>query len=492
MNSLIGDVDDHTKLPIHKAEFINWYLEALKKEIDYPKSSRFEIESSSYAYYRKGDYWKFNSYNVIRGLLACVDLSVQWNEEQFQYYNCELLSKKQNNRLYLTRFSFNFVSYLRDYTNLLKEIDLFIAEEIRKKGQFSQEETFDSICEVFSKELIREFEGFCYSNPNYKYQPLYVYENHIHIVSSYSIVNVFVKVIHQYRYVNNENIMDFIIKYPEVKASSVYSSSFNEYYHVFNFFGKLKERKIGLLTKMEVEKEIEYYCSELKMESKKTLKGTLLNSYFGKKSLLKEISNLFSKTKEVNYLSYETYQKAFCHCIILFEDDDAFQKTFLENKFDKLNGMTSDIVNIYYSEKDVKGKLSGYNIINRFEEESGIFINEENLPAIMVWFEDIKSFHFIHLSELNLSNYFYIIRKLKAVIKQGIKQNNNLLLQDKKDIFHKAIQITKEEVGRLLQKQKEEMKQHGGNKIIGNIGMLQQNFENSKATQNIVKKEPFK
>lgn len=490
---------------VNKKEFIDWF-EVLLGDKDI--SDEIKIETISYIYYRSARYNKINVNNVLRALMACVELSLEWHIDSFEGLNVKKSSEKDKdslyiNRLYLKKLYNEFINFLRYQTPIFSEIEREIYRSV-KFGIYEQEKTFDFVCEYFGRSILEYFKGFIYQEDNKRIFDKYVksfdkesleafnlkhrkednrlrelfIENEIIIKELITVVeNVFCNACHD----NTMEFMTSVVSFDVIKSDLENCEEFNKgfgYYHIFNFFSYLQKQDLSHPLKNEELLRLVYrYCNQNSISSEQRFIRFLRNSYFGYQPLFRYVLKIVKNYHKVN-LKYSTYDKALCHCLILYKNQDDFKQRMLEkNLWKNLNTVTDNIMHIYYCELDERGTISGYDLRKLLNVEGKLDISLKNVPSLLLWSDDINNYELIDLKEINIENYFEVIKEVVRPIDDYILVTNTSLSrmprEKKRDLFVEAINNARNKVLDIKEKMEDEIMGKKEKKtVIKNYGQL--------------------
>lgn len=420
----MGELKEMIEVRGKNKSILNW----LKDNFEYYSSNQMNnIVVFSYHYYRSYNYTNIDSYNILRGLMAALELSVEWNVSE----NKEALIYRYDlkKRIYLKKFYYEFLYYIKYQSSLFEEINRTIEEKYYGQ-KCDKTEIFDSVCARHGEELIGNFiEFICRESPYYN-----IKLNRIEIISLLEgIVNVYQKpYVYSNKNLDQNALMDFM----------VIPSNNTDYYHIFDFFSWLKEKNINMnIPKTELSCKINEYISWSNLGFNHQMKNTLLRSFYGSNSAFNILR--FFQGKAKNYhLNYQRYTDVFSHGILLLKHDNDFKKLKGES-WNALQDITGDMLDIYYCNDDVKGNLSGYGVLKKLER---LNVSINDLPALLLWRTDINDFYLIKFRNLDKESYIDIIVTYVYTIQKGL----DIGLRDEDSIFKMAIQSASTEVVRLL------------------------------------------
>lgn len=156
-------------------------------------------------------------------------------------------------------------------------------------------------------------------------------------------------------------------------------------------------------------------------------------------SLKKQIKRMFKESRNSNFISkirewftrnkittkgtsnpFDRYSRVKFHGIILFPEDYKSQlKSFIEESWQELNSLTDEWIDIYYSKQDIEER-NCYDFLNNIK--NCVNINRAELPALIIWDNDLKNSFPIPISDLENKK----IKKLIAHIVDSIRSGKNL------------------------------------------------------------------
>ncbi|WP_455073132.1 hypothetical protein [Prevotella jejuni] len=117
---------------------------------------------------------------------------------------------------------------------------------------------------------------------------------------------------------------------------------------------------------------------------------------------------------------FDRYSRVKFHGIILFPEDYKSQlKSFIEESWQELNSLTDEWIDIYYSKQDIEER-NCYDFLNNIK--NCVNINRAELPALIIWDNDLKNSFPIPISDLENKK----IKKLIAHIVDSIRSGKNL------------------------------------------------------------------
>lgn len=170
-------------------------------------------------------------------------------------------------------------------------------------------------------------------------------------------------------------------------------------------------------------------------------------------SLKKQIKRMFKESRNSNFISkirewftrnkittkgtsnpFDRYSRVKFHGIILFPEDYKSQlKSFIEESWQELNSLTDEWIDIYYSKQDIEDR-NCYDFLNNIK--NCVNINRAELPAFIIWDNDLKNSFPIPISDLENKK----IKKLIAHIVDSIRSGKNL-----PEVFDDGIKFINEE-----------------------------------------------
>ncbi|WP_349916568.1 hypothetical protein [Bacillus cereus] len=403
---------------------LNWLGNNFER---YSSRQMDNIAVCSYYYYRSYNYTNVDSYNILRGLMAALEFSVEWRISE----NKEALIYRYDlkKRIYLKRFYYDFLRYIKYHTLLFEEINRIIEQEhyVRKCDKI---EIFDIVCARCGEGIVGNFIGFITRERPHDNIEL----DGIEIINSLeAIVNAYKNpYMHSEKNVDENVLMEFM---------NIISSDNVDYYHVFNFFSWLKKKNIDMyISKKELNSKIKEYILQSGLGFNNQMQSALSRSFYGSKSAVNILRFLQGKAKNY-HLNYQRYTDVFSHGILLLKHDTDF-KDLKGESWDALQNITGNILDIYYCNDEVKGKLSGYGVLKKLEQ---LKVSITDLPALLLWREDINDFNLIKFRNLNKESYINII----ATYVESI-QKNLLGLEDGNSRFKNAVISAKNEAIRLM------------------------------------------
>ncbi|KIQ82962.1 hypothetical protein RW25_20475 [Bacillus sp. L_1B0_8] len=404
---------------------LNWLSNNFER---YSSRQMDNIAVCSYYYYRSYNYTNVDSYNILRGLMAALEFSVEWRISE----NKEALIYRYDlkKRIYLKRFYYDFLRYIKYHTLLFEEIDRIIEQEYYE-GKCDKIEIFDIVCARCGEEIVGNFIEFITRERPHDNIEL----NRIEIINSLEAIFNAYKNPYMYSEKNvDENVlMDFM---------NIISSDNVDYYHIFNFFSWLKKLNVDMyITKKELHSKIKEYILQSGLGFNNQMQSTLSRSFYGNKSAVNILRFLQGKAKNY-HLSYQRYTDVFSHGILLLKRDTDFKDLKVES-WDALQRITGNILDIYYCNDEVKGKLSGYGVLEKLEQ---LNVSITDLPALLLWREDINDFNLISFRNLNKESYIDIIVNYV----ESIKKDLYVGLEDGNRIFEKAFISASNEAVRLM------------------------------------------
>jgi len=199
------------------------------------------------------------------------------------------------------------------------------------------------------------------------------------------------------------------------------------------------------------------YCISKPTYYYREFRNELFNYFFKSKLKDKTLSQFFgflkkNKTKKVNIDLFSRYKNIKFHGVFIFSDIHKHIHNFIINNWLELNNLTVDLIDVYFSKKDVKNK-TGIDILKSFGFSDNL---EVILPSLIIWhnnmknaitfdltkFDDIEIFNlFQHLvieirKEKNLSDIFESVKN--KIFKNhnyktniiNINGNENIVIQD--------------------------------------------------------------
>lgn len=156
------------------------------------------------------------------------------------------------------------------------------------------------------------------------------------------------------------------------------------------------------------------------------------------KRLLKDIESLFIDEKKhyiidriITYLinkkkksiKYKRYKETKIHGIFLYPNcEDINLENFINSKWEPLNSLTSDYIDIYYNEDEAKRK-NGFDIL--YGLKSLQHIEVDKLPALIIWENELSNSVAIPLREINDKQKFELMQKIVQSIREK-KQVNEI------------------------------------------------------------------
>ncbi|MFB6589776.1 hypothetical protein ACFCVQ_30135, partial [Bacillus thuringiensis] len=425
-------------------------------------------------------------YNIIRSLMACVELSLEWYIDSFEelYLKRGIVNKnhKYLNKLYLKKIYYEFIIYLQHFTKIMNKIDSILLT----KRSFSKEKRFDNVCEVFGREIFSEFEFFLMRHKekiindykgrysNYKKENFSVKRSSLENNFIQEIINTAEKIFTNTCDRNSLSYMSKVIgeiNHTNLKLKN--DGGGYGYYHIFNFFGYLKKNNVShSIDKDKLYKYIQNYCFENNMEPGYKLVSALEDVFYGSLPIFKQLVELVNRS-QVTKFNYRSYSQAFCNCIILCENQDDYKKVLLKKKlWRKLNTVTSYDMNIYYCDLDEKGKLLGYDVRNSLKKEGNFKISKSNIPCLLLWQDDINEYELVELKKITINSYFFVIKELVSIIDDyNVIEAHSMSKMEREYLFIQAVTKARKVVDNILE-------DSGGisvkiGKIIGgNIGII--------------------
>ncbi|MCB0541139.1 MAG: hypothetical protein KDE33_26770 [Bacteroidetes bacterium] len=230
------------------------------------------------------------------------------------------------------------------------------------------------------------------------------------------------------------------------------------------------------------ESELVDYIANYLNNKKEEVSLENINLFLGyitkKNTVIEKAKNLFglevSKSLDAFYFSYS---KAKYSSLILYPHEQRNQKIQFFKKYKKdLNGLTSQYLNIFYSENDTLNR-SGYSILNSI---GSLGKRNISLPAILIWDTNkgVNTADAVPILDLEDEKLFRLIEKLTFKIKKGHFENGSLYFE----VIEKEIRISDKEVNVL-----KEVKGLVGNgdtkKALDTLNSLIQNFYPNKVNQ---------
>jgi len=155
------------------------------------------------------------------------------------------------------------------------------------------------------------------------------------------------------------------------------------------------------------EKLLSVFIQSFKNENPERILSKLSNpAYFGLSasdiSRYKSISELFGRYSNPNIYK----------CIILPLKDRAFE-AFIYERWDDLNALSRDYLDIYYGENELF--TSGYVVKEKFRL---LDIREDVLPCLLLWANSIEEAKFVELRNLTYPEIFHLIQSIVQSIKE--------------------------------------------------------------------------
>lgn len=153
-----------------------------------------------------------------------------------------------------------------------------------------------------------------------------------------------------------------------------------------------------------VEQLVNEYCENNTDIDKKKLLKSLLNT---NDSILDKIKRALNK-KNGKKFSLERIEKVKMHGFFMFADSHNLSG-FLHKNFTNLHNLTGDILDIYYTNGDLKRNIDCYEKIKKF---SYLKISEKCTPSFIVWDKKSCNIQTINLQKLEFEEIRMAIEKL--------------------------------------------------------------------------------
>lgn len=395
--------------------FISWLNKILEKPYYYDIP---DIKFFAYSYYRSYNYKSFDAFNFLKGVMAAFEISLEWENKSSAE---EFINKYDlKRRIYLKKPNYRFLDYLKHHTNLFWEINYDIDTNFIN-SKISREELFDRLTEKFKEEIVGNFKIFLIS---WDYSSSANIDKEELISALYNVMNFQENFYIHRDMVDNQIEIGAMLEYMTVQNEKV------DYYNVFNFFNFLRENNVDVpLSKKRLYDKIREYSESNNVKLDYRAKQILIKNFYGTNFSIK-IFDFFNGNKKTNFLSYKRYLNVFSHGILLFKHDKDFNYIKSES-WDAFQHVTRDVIDVYYFKDELNGKMSGYSVLSKLEN---LKISIDNLPALLVWKDNIKDYRLIKFEDLDKKFYLDIIVTYVSYIEKKIQQ-----IENEDEIFEQAV-----------------------------------------------------
>ena len=167
----------------------------------------------------------------------------------------------------------------------------------------------------------------------------------------------------------------------------------------------------------------------------------------GERNLLEKLIDIGRRQKRRtnSYRSdvspFERYETVPFHAIYLFLSSGDFPE-YITKYWEDLNYLTGDHIDIYYSHEDLDRKISAYETLSEFRSLS---VPATNLPAILLWGQDLKDNCVIPLLGLSHEQIFKVTKLIVQKISEDMKMEeiNKDAIDFISDLIDEALPGTK-------------------------------------------------
>ncbi|WP_234122517.1 hypothetical protein [Clostridium hydrogenum] len=248
-------------------------------------------------------------------------------------------------------------------------------------------------------------------------------------------------------YLSNNNIYEFMVNRPNDEF---------DFKNIINFIESYKNDEIN---KEDLDMLINNFSKGNKVLEKSIKKVINYESNWTTKLQLK-----LALFKNIHMFTYRRYNEVKMHALLLFGNEDGFIK-FMDGKWKRLDDMTQNHLDIYYSKDDLRKNITGYAIVNKIEELSTT-INFEDVPCLVIWRKSLKNCRIIPLKELDDNSIMDVI----TGIVQKIRENQSFV-----EIVNRGTYIASEARIKISHRYKKEEKIVYNNTYNGPVGVGGQN-----------------
>ncbi|WP_298911350.1 hypothetical protein [uncultured Nostoc sp.] len=136
--------------------------------------------------------------------------------------------------------------------------------------------------------------------------------------------------------------------------------------------------------------------------------------------LLRRLNIFLSRSRNKDYINtgrktFNRYNTVKLHGIFLFLSSGDFP-TFIEEHWEDLNYLTGNHIDIYYSQEDLKNRVSGHRILSSFKS---LNIEVSSLPALVVWQDSLEDAKTITLDKLPHEEIVKALQHFVQAVKDG-------------------------------------------------------------------------
>lgn len=112
---------------------------------------------------------------------------------------------------------------------------------------------------------------------------------------------------------------------------------------------------------------------------------------------------------------FQRYSSVKMHGIFLFASTDDFPK-FIDLYWKDLNALTGDALDVYFSKKDLKARVSGWDARHEFRS---LTVSTTEIPGLVLWRHEMAEAQVICLARLSHAQVFEVLKHVVQAIEDG-------------------------------------------------------------------------